>query len=948
MSSDRTDPEPENQPDAPISGSGSDSPDGSRLPGGARVPDGSVGTTVPVGNAENGRGVIPGMLPDKRETVISKPVHDAPSESRGVLAEHARTPQELGASLEGSMLGHFQLEQFVGGGGMGAVFRGVDTMLGRTVAVKVLSRDRTDPETLRRFKNEAQSAARLDNENIARVYFVGEDRGLHYIVFEFIEGVNVRDLVEQEGPLSLADAISFTLQVAEALDHATQRNVVHRDIKPSNVLVAADGRAKLVDMGLARLHQVETDSKDLTASGVTLGTFDYISPEQARDPRAADVRSDLYSLGCTFYFMLTGRPPFPEGTVLQKLLSHSGEDPTDPRNFRPNLDEQVVQVLNKLLAKQPGQRYQQPNELIGELLLIVERLNLTGVARSGKVWLSPQPWFARVERSLPWIVPGLLLIGILAVLEFSWPDASGESAMNRLPDLGAPPARAVEEFREEAGVESPPPVSTSVSPVSPSPVSPAADASSADAPSAGGVLSAAGRGGDGGTAEDASTEVPDGSVDGEMTDVTEATAGSIGESSGPDTSNSPAISGDPATPRAEGDGQIAPQPETVEAPVEPTGSEDGPATVEPGIAFNRVVVAPEPIDAPEGALVVSNLDTACRLAASSKLRTIELRFDGVVEERALDIGARNLFIRNAAGFEPTIAFRPSFEDLIGDRRMIRVAEGQLTWQGIDVALELPAESAEGWALFALDNGASLAVEDSVLTIRNVDSRGALLQRRVSFVELLGSPAVASRWQAAPVALPVAPTISFERSLLRGQAVGLRAEQAMPFRLIGNQSLIVSSERLVDVAGARQEPSIQEDPIDVVLNNVTAVLGKGIARLSSTPESPYQQDLVTAGKDNIVLLTGADAALIEFRGVAGPEAIEKRLFLRGRDNFYVNAAALLRINPDGDPSNYLDFGFENREAVVVPGGKPPVQCALEGASQFRLVRGPAHTSGLSAG
>ena len=453
MSSDRTDPESENQPDAPVSGSRSDPPDGARVPEGDRLPDGSVGTTVPVGNGENGRAVIPGMLPDKRETVISKPVHDVPSESRGVLAEHARTPQELGASLEGSMLGHFQLEQFVGGGGMGAVFRGVDTMLGRTVAVKVLSRDQTDPETLRRFKNEAQSAARLDNENIARVYFVGEDRGLHYIVFEFIEGVNVRDLVEQDGPLSLADAISFTLQVAEALDHATQRNVVHRDIKPSNVLVAADGRAKLVDMGLARLHQVESDSKDLTASGVTLGTFDYISPEQARDPRAADVRSDLYSLGCTFYFMLTGRPPFPEGTVLQKLLSHSGEDPTDPRNFRPNLDEQVVQVLNKLLAKQPGQRYQQPNELIGELLLIVERLNLTGVARSGKVWLSPQPWFARVERSLPWIVPGLLLIGILAVLEFSWPDASGESAMNRLPDLGAPPARAVEALREEAGVD---------------------------------------------------------------------------------------------------------------------------------------------------------------------------------------------------------------------------------------------------------------------------------------------------------------------------------------------------------------------------------------------------------------------------------------------------------------------------------------------------------------
>jgi serine/threonine-protein kinase len=233
---------------------------------------------------------------------------------------------------------------------MGIVFRALDTTLDREVAVKVLSADQSaDDETLRRFRNEAQSAARLNHDNIAHVFYVGQDRGVHYIVFEFIEGVNIRDLVEQHGPLPLEEAVSYTYQIAQALEHASQRAVIHRDIKPSNVLITPDGKAKLVDMGLARLNQLAR-SDDLTASGVTLGTFDYISPEQARDPRSADVRSDLYSLGCSFFFMLTGRPPFPDGTVLQKLLQHQGDSPPDPREFRPELPAEVTNILAGLLA----------------------------------------------------------------------------------------------------------------------------------------------------------------------------------------------------------------------------------------------------------------------------------------------------------------------------------------------------------------------------------------------------------------------------------------------------------------------------------------------------------------------------------------------------------------------------------------------------------------------
>jgi len=329
------------------------------------------------------------------------------------------SPADLGRRLEGQRLGHYLLEQFVGGGGMGAVFRATDTRLSRVVAVKVMARDRTDEDTLRRFQNEAQSAARLDHPNIARVYYVGEDAGLNFIVFEYIEGVNIRDYVLRRGPLPLEEAVNFTMQLAEALEHAHQRSVVHRDIKPSNVLVTGNGQLKLVDMGLARMHQVKASDAELTATGVTLGTFDYISPEQAKDPRSADVRSDLYSLGCTLFFMLTGRPPFPDGTVLQKLLSHSSEPPPSLLALRGDLDPELAELVEKLLAKQPSQRHQTPGELIGALLLIADRLGFDRLARTGVVVMAaPVGFWAFVERQLPWAAPCLLFLAVIAALRW--------------------------------------------------------------------------------------------------------------------------------------------------------------------------------------------------------------------------------------------------------------------------------------------------------------------------------------------------------------------------------------------------------------------------------------------------------------------------------------------------------------------------------------------------
>lgn len=322
---------------------------------------------------------------------------------------------DIGRALEGTMLGPYRLDAFVGGGGMGAVFRALDTTLDRTVAVKVLAgRQADDEEMLRRFRNEAQSAARLDHENIGRVHAVGSDGGWHYIVFEYIEGRNIRDVVRDDGPFDLARTVDVAIQVADALEHAAGRDVVHRDIKPSNIVITPAGRARIVDMGLARLAPVAGDC-DLTASGVTLGTFDYIAPEQARDAREADVRSDLYSLGCTIFYMLAGRPPFAGGTLVQKLLQHQQERPPALDEVRPDVPRRFAAIVERLVEKSPADRYQRAADLVADLLAFADAEGIRPTAATGLVAAAAEPTAPRPS-FLPWLVPLALLAAVVAAL----------------------------------------------------------------------------------------------------------------------------------------------------------------------------------------------------------------------------------------------------------------------------------------------------------------------------------------------------------------------------------------------------------------------------------------------------------------------------------------------------------------------------------------------------
>jgi hypothetical protein len=368
--------------------------------------------------------------------------------------------------LRGRRLAHFEIVEPIGAGGMAAVLKATDTVLGRTVALKILPPETAaDPAQLTRFQSEARAAAKLDHENVARVYYCGADQGLHFIAFEFVEGENLRSLIEGRGRLSVAESVQIVLQVASGLAHAAARGVVHRDVKPSNIIVTPAGRAKIVDMGLARHRDANADG--LTQSGVTLGTFDYISPEQALEPRTADVRSDIYSLGCTFYHALTGKAPVPEGTAAKKLHAHQHLPPADPRAFNRDIPDTVVAVLGRMMAKDPRDRYQRPEELVHDLVGLARHV-LPAPGDGGQVrsadggeglWVDAPMPAPTAGRTATWAAAaGLAVAAIVAVIEATrpGPPPAGDAIARLLgpgDDSGSVPLASRERERPEVNSE---------------------------------------------------------------------------------------------------------------------------------------------------------------------------------------------------------------------------------------------------------------------------------------------------------------------------------------------------------------------------------------------------------------------------------------------------------------------------------------------------------------
>ncbi len=835
-----------------------------------------------------------------QETVISKspPIGGMPDSGPS-------NPLEMGVALEGETLGHFHLEKFIGGGGMGAVFRATDSMLNRTVAVKVLSRGQNDEEIVQRFKNEAQSGARLDHDNIARVHYVGEDKGWHYIVFEHIEGLNIRDYVGRDGPLPLETAINFTLQVAEALEHAHQRDVVHRDIKPSNVLVTADGHVKLVDMGLARLHQVESTDHDLTASGVTLGTFDYISPEQARDPRSADVRSDLYSLGCTLYFMLAGRPPFPNGTVLQKLLSHTSDERPDPRLYRPELPEEVIDILNRLLARHPEERFQAPSELIGELLLLVEQLGLHGASHGGTVWITPiddhPTWW---QRTLPIILPIAGLIFAVVVLDRFWPIQDEPSSP---PRWNSPKTETVKGSLTaiEANAETSDSDSDSAASKNDSATQAAdkTDQTSSDPQNHD----------DGTTTSPASDAVePANIVSLNAPNALDSVVAKIGSETG-NLGLPPSDAKLAVTQNSDLDGAGLTvgndaQHDLSVAKLHPAGVE------EPAFIPTRLLIV-GPIDAeiPVDADIVDTLEEACRRAAGlPELQAIELWFDGPLLVEPFDIRMESLTIRAGQHFKPELVFAPTEKDIVADGNMIGVIGGETSWKGIHFHLRLPKDTADGWSLFHLYSVIAVDLRDCTMTIENAGDDGQQLQQMVAFFEIEEPPFPEMTSDETKIVVYDPPAIILKRCIARGQATLIRAERATPFKLNWEQGLLVTNERLLEALGAMVET--WAGTMQVHLDHVTCALGKGICLVSASVDAPHQIHL-RIESHNCIFETDPEVALLQHDGIPDDQDLENDLEFNASFCYFHQGGIIWRVLPNR--SELTDFRFESELTRMNP-------------------------------
>ena len=309
-----------------------------------------------------------------------------------VISTAGDVPLDRKVTSEWPEVPGYKVHGKLGQGGMGHVYKATQERLSRLVALKIIRKESMsqDPRAVRRFQREAQAAAQLSHPNIIVIYDFNQSGNTYYIAMEYIEGVDLHQLVQDYGPLPMDLAADLILQTATGLQHAYEAGMVHRDIKPSNMMVAlpkpegsyrqaAPGEAglrallqksmvKILDMGTALLGQgVDSDSAKWTQHGTLMGTPDYLAPEQAMDSHTVDIRADLYSLGCTYYYLLTGKAPFGQYPLMKKLMMHQSALPKPVREFRPEVSPQIEMVVHRLMAKRPEDRFQIPADLVEAL-----------------------------------------------------------------------------------------------------------------------------------------------------------------------------------------------------------------------------------------------------------------------------------------------------------------------------------------------------------------------------------------------------------------------------------------------------------------------------------------------------------------------------------------------------------------------------------------------------
>jgi serine/threonine protein kinase len=285
------------------------------------------------------------------------------------LLTRFQAEQILLGKWRGFTVGRYKVLERLGSGGAGTVYLCEHVKVRRKVAVKVLPTIRaSNPAAVGRFHREARAAGVLNHPNLVKCHDIDQDGELHYLVMEYVDGANLHEIVARSGPLVPVRAAQYIRQAALGLQHAHEAGLVHRDIKPANILVDRTGTVRILDLGLARFYHDDNDLLTLKYDeNNVLGTADYVAPEQALNSHGVDIRADIYSMGCTFYYLLSGRPPFPGGKAAQKLIWHQVKPPTPIRELRPDVPEDMAAVVARMLAKDPRERYQTPAELAAAL-----------------------------------------------------------------------------------------------------------------------------------------------------------------------------------------------------------------------------------------------------------------------------------------------------------------------------------------------------------------------------------------------------------------------------------------------------------------------------------------------------------------------------------------------------------------------------------------------------
>jgi eukaryotic-like serine/threonine-protein kinase len=273
--------------------------------------------------------------------------------------------QFLLGKWRGFTLGRYKLLERVGVGRTGQVFLCEHIYMRKRLAIKVMRPTKAeDPVTLGRFYREARVASGLDHPNIAGTYDIDQDGPLHFLVMEYVDGACLSEIVKKFGPMNVLRASHYIRQAAMGLQYAHQRGMIHRDVEPGNIIIDRRGTAKLLDMGLARFYRDDQDLLTIKYDDKNvLGTADYVAPEQTRNSRAIDVRADIYGLGAAFYFALAGHPPFPDMTLTEKIIAHQTKKPRSLREIRPDVPQELARLIDKMMAKDPKDRFQTAEEV---------------------------------------------------------------------------------------------------------------------------------------------------------------------------------------------------------------------------------------------------------------------------------------------------------------------------------------------------------------------------------------------------------------------------------------------------------------------------------------------------------------------------------------------------------------------------------------------------------